>query len=1004
MDLPAVLRDSLSPVHATRTHAEQALAGAALPPLDPDGALGIALAHHFLRADAPLAERQAAGTALKRYIRERWSVAFEDFLASARATGVSIGGAALPLSAKAAIRVALLDALPSPERKVRLLGAQLLALVSASEFPDNFPELLPAVRELLVRGAPDGVHGALVFFADLVSEDLDEGQLLLVARDYIPLLYDVLVDTRHAPLVRARCVLVFRQCLVALFTVRETYADTVRAAADAHIPRWLDAMCAVLTHTPPAPSCAALGLAREIVRAFGAAQHFRAVFARHSDAVLRAVLAALERLAPVFAATELDGSATTAAPPDGDSDVAADPPALGIALLAFFGDAARAPFMRAFLVHGGVGGAGTATPALHTLVRSAQFLAQITLDDAAAWADDADAFVAEDDEENMALTLRTAAMDLADALINEFPGPALAAFGAALAQTAPASAPRAAEALLLLVGAMHTSIEEVVGDVGGIDPAQILALCAAATTSTDSFLQGRALVCASQFSASADGAAAATFLRGALAVTRADYVAAPLHTKLAAVRALRNFGNILPHVTAAYTAEIVVQLGPLLARARGPTLVLIADTLEAAIHNAAEAQRLEPPLYAELALAALGAWRTSVPEPQAELALAGLLEAMACSSVPHVPAQTVRIALGPALEVLAEPDLALSAAALIRTLVDAAPPTALAPDVLFPAAVEYVLGADDAEAVQHILHCLTVLVQKDAPGVLAHGGVHALLRVVERVLAPGADAAMCAMPLGTLLVTLFVQAGAHLSPIMPALVHVLATRVAASDVPACTAALLYPLAFLFAEHTDAVLHVLADAPDTLARVAARWAAELAHVHGTFVLNVHILGATHLLDRWPAALDTPVDGDPLPAPAGMIITRSRAANAQFSRIPAGAKMLKELLEVVAPAAPATDAATDTAALAAAAADADYADEWCDEPDLGDLDDLDLDDLDADDLDAVPGRPEIAHLDRRACLGAFLRTHADMPAAAAAASTLTDTQRRTLTALLSGAGAQ
>lgn len=137
-------------------------------------------------------------------------------------------------------------------------------------------------------------------------------------------------------------------------------------------------------------------------------------------------------------------------------------------------------------------------------------------------------------------------------------------------------------------------------------------------------------------------------------------------------------------------------------------------------------------------------------------------------------------------------------------------------------------------------------------------------------------------------------------------------------------ALLYPLAFLFAEHTDAVLHVLADAPDTLAGVAARWAAELGHVHGTFVLNVHILGAAQLLDRWPRALETMVDGDPLPAPDGVIVTRSRARAApQYARISAGAKMIKELVGLYEQ----TESHGHQPDVAAAA---ESDDEWCDEP--------------------------------------------------------------------------
>ncbi|WFD33515.1 hypothetical protein MCUN1_000328 [Malassezia cuniculi] len=944
MDISQRLRDTLSSVHATRARAEDDLSRAALPRNDPQGAFGVQLAQIFA-SDAPLAERQAAGTALKRYIRERWSVAFETFLKNAAAAGET-GGEALPLEAKQSIRVTLLGALASPERKVRLLAAQLLALVSTAEFPDNFPELLPTVHSLLENGSPDGVHGALVFFADLVQEELDENQLLLVARDYVPLLHRVLTDGKYAPHVHARCLLVFRQCLISLFTVRETYSDTVRGAIDTHLPLWLNTVGTMLDPSiystadwTTASTWEVLGLRREITRVLGAAQQFRAAFAPYSEPLLTAALANLEQLVPLFTATEISGTLDAPSPPDGDSDIASDAAGLGMSLLSFFGDTVRAPFMRSFLVQGGVGGSGDATLALGKLVRMAQAYAQMSLAEEAEWSEDADAFVAEDDEENMAVTLRTAAMDLSDALLNEYPSPTLQAFSAALRAVSMETNWRETEALLLLLGATHASIEEILDEGTGaeaLNVQQILALCAAGINQSHSFLRGRCFVCASQFAASVNDTTASEFLRLALETTKAEFEVAPLHVKLAAVRALRNFGNILPDATAEYTAEIVIQLGPLLGRARGATLVLIVDTIDAAIHNSVEAKHLEPPVYGELAMAALSAWRANLPDPQVEMSLAALLETMASSKVEQVAAQTVRLAVDASFAVLGDPMLALSAAALLRAVVDAAPAHALAVEPLFPSGLEYIFAAEDAEAVQHVLHCITVLLQKQPQATLQWRGgtesLQAILRVVEHLLAPTADPEMCSMPLGTLLVTLFISAADHLSPVMPALVNVLAQRVAESTNPACSAAMLYPLAFLFAEHADAVLQLLADAPDTLAGVASRWAEELGHVHGTFLVNVHILGVAQLLDRWPAALEAQVDGDPLPMPDGIIITRSKARETpQYSRIAAGAKMLKELIGIYEQAESNGDRGdrTSAAVAAAAAAGAEYDDEWCDE---------------------------------------------------------------------------
>ena len=120
--------------------------------------------------------------------------------------------------------------------------------------------------------------------------------------------------------------------------------------------------------------------------------------------------------------------------------------------------------MRALLVQGGVGGEGAETPALAELLRLLPTFAQMTCDDEASWSEDADAFVSEDDEENLNVTLRTAAMDLTAQLLDTYPRPALRTCNALVSELAaaqPHSGWKVIEAFLMLLGAAHNEIEEL---------------------------------------------------------------------------------------------------------------------------------------------------------------------------------------------------------------------------------------------------------------------------------------------------------------------------------------------------------------------------------------------------------------------------------------------------------------------------------------------------------------------------------------------------------------
>ena len=1054
--LVTCLASSLSSEPAVRQQAETSLEQRAYPINDPQGAYGIELARVFADNTVSLPLRQAAGIALKKYVYERWSIYFDEYLRQATTANAVGDAGAVPEDAKHTVHLLLLEALGDAERKIRLLAAQLLSIVGSCDFPDHFPELLPVLRDYLLAyhasdaRAADRVNGAMKFLSDFVQVELDENQLLEIAQQFIPPLQQILADdsvsvSAHT---KARCVLVFRQCLTSLHTVRETYAQTVDEAVARYLPPWLDALHTLLDASfyaqadwREARTWEVLGLRREIVRTLGVASRFRKQFAPAASTLMVTCIANLEQLAPLFAQVELAADPVYDEPstPDGDADVACGVPGVATALFNLFAETLETRALRALLVEGGTGGEGAATGAFAHLVRLLTVYAQITHEDEELFEDDPSAFVDEDDEESMLVTLRTSATDFLDQLLDTYPLPLLRVLGgvARAVEHTPSTGdvPNAdgvipwkwREALLMLLGNTHNLLEEVLDTASGddhmlrpLDVVQTIAVPSMAR-GTPSFLRGRSFVFVSQYISLLDEGFRHSVFAEAMQVLHAPDAEAPLHVKLSAVRAVRNLAQLSDALPVDDARAIVRELGPLLLHAHGSPLVLVIDAVDAALD--APFTDADASLLVDVGRAALQTWRAHAADPQVEISLAALLESLVRRAGPGA-AEVVRLGVEAAAQALYDDPqgtgLGASAAAMARALLAAAPAPLLEGSVapLLAAAAHYLVHVDDVEAAQSLVFCLTLLFQKRPEDVLAwddHGmpALEVVLRIVQRQL-QSEDEAAIGMPFGVLLVTLFLQASASASTasalvgVMPGLVHALAAKLVVASSSDCIMATLFPLQFLFAQHTDEVVRLLSATSvgegDALRAVVAKWLehAELAIGHA--VTNLHLLALARFYTQWPASLDTlTVKGDVRAVPAdgtweyadAVIVTRSKARSAElYDAIPARVKVAQLLVHDFQAQADERSHAADLAAAVDMGAVAEDADGWEDDEEanaadaerdarrLAFLDDLgalgvDLDDDGDEDppymapIVALPGFAPIASLDRVATLAEALR---------------------------------
>jgi len=74
-----------------------------------------------------------------------------------------------------------------------------LSTVANSDWPDEYPDLLNLLVQLLLSGSSNSIHGAMQVFTEFVRTDLTEDQLLPVMRELLPVLMSILSASEVRP-------------------------------------------------------------------------------------------------------------------------------------------------------------------------------------------------------------------------------------------------------------------------------------------------------------------------------------------------------------------------------------------------------------------------------------------------------------------------------------------------------------------------------------------------------------------------------------------------------------------------------------------------------------------------------------------------------------------------------------------------------------------------------------------------------------------------------------
>ncbi|CAD6905080.1 unnamed protein product [Tilletia controversa] len=651
-ELVQVLGATLSPETNTRRAAEEQLANLHAHNIDVGPALSVLV---LPAAPSPIpagetALRQAAALNLRQLVKAKWSPLFEFF--TGYPTGPNRETEALPEPAKLTVRTNLLHALASsPSKSGRLAASYTLAAIASSDFPDQFPELLPALGQMLQpQSAPETVHGALAFLTEFVRNELDEQQVVGIGQDLLPLMERILADTQYSPFLRARTLLIFRQLLETLGMLKHTYPDIVKNAIDGFLPRWLQALTGLVSsdiasELDPSSGWEALALRNEAYKSLKHAAYFRTHFRAILPQIVEAALSALDRTLPSFENIEMvplpqyaDGNLPSA--PDGEKDIFVSVAGVAASALELLGECLRfrdadPKKKKSKQTSNATESTGPKnplfdasapdqpTPAFRALLSQLFTYARVTQADEETWADDINAFVAADEDEayigpdsTSSGLLRIVTIEQLSEILASQPALTLAALGASpgeggvVAQAcARGHAKRAQglegwwkdeEAVLACLGSVAELVEETLEEAQGgktLDLELIFQQVVMPNIGANvtPFLRGRAFVFSSQYASVLPANIATQFLEEAVRTIEsepsaggADGNAGEIVT-VSAIRCIKNFHrHLASEIVRPYASRIISRLGPLLSSAQEDILVLLLETVQAVVAESSQ--------------------------------------------------------------------------------------------------------------------------------------------------------------------------------------------------------------------------------------------------------------------------------------------------------------------------------------------------------------------------------------------------------------------------------
>ncbi|WVQ84827.1 hypothetical protein IAT38_006984 [Cryptococcus sp. DSM 104549] len=928
------LHATLSPEESVRKHAEEQLAQLFL---QPEG--GLSLARLLLSQEVALPQRQMSRCLIgEQYINRHWSGASNAYEPPLTPTEV-----------KVQIRPIILTGLSDPQRKIRLSSAHALSTVAKFDWPDDYPDLLSQLVQLITGGSPASVHGAMRIISDFVRNDLDEAQLLPVVQDLLPAVLGVLGNPEaHSPSTRASTVHVFRQVVRMLEIVKEEHPAAVKSAIDSIGNVWFGAFQQLLAADAGAEvqqNWENLSIRVEIFLTFSVLLNtFPRAISSYLVDYVRLSVSTLQSLLPAFTAFYITTGDDAPEPPSPTSDAGMmDPkigiPDLGSAIFDFLTSAVRHKVAAPALVSG-EGDAARGTELLEAMVGVVLQFTQVTRENEEEWMEDVNAFAMDEDDETGQYGVRTAGHDLVGSLIDKW-GTGVAeilqrAVQAKIAESASAKQTgnqdwwKPLESVLALLGGIADDVRNVLeGDATAHRPPSFdvkflfdHVIPDLLGQSDTPFLQGRAFVFASQYASSLSNEIAAQYLSAAVSVLGAAEVSVPV--KISVVKTIKNFcRHVDAELMQPQSGKILGLLLPLLPHTSTETLYLLLETVHALV--ALDKNLLDEKSTPEVVERIYEVWLRSTSDPVVTAIVEEIYESLTILPNKGVVLTLVHT-LAPKLAALIStpvtdetvhiPGEAVQLAnSLIRTR--GGPLEAELVATVTRSVMDLLRTTDDMDVIQHGMIHLTLIVRKDCEKLTqwydaeGNNGIASIFGLLGRFLAPTFSESG-GIFVGELIMHLFRKAGGAMAPVLPDLLRAVVARIASAQMTSFIQTLVLPFAYLFGtEHTISTLDLLSSftVPTSagtevpaLDLVLRAWCDTCDTITGSWNIRVSDMGMSKLFAMGDKRLEgVVVKGDLVISEVNRntIMTRSRTRTNpnQFTQIPFPLKALKLILKDV-----------------------------------------------------------------------------------------------------------
>lgn len=541
------LQDASSSEGNTRMAAELALRELAGNPEFPLALLSIVASGDSL----PLVSRQAAALSLRNCADTRWDT--------------------YPEEARAQVRARILPCLADPASSVRSAVAYAISAIASCDWPDRWSDLLPSLLHVVSQeplGSP-GLHGALAVLSEFVQAEIPESQFTNVVPSLTPQLLRVFIapgDDReaHGLSDRTQALEIFGSLVERSQMLPDQATDTIQAFTSSdHLDPWYSAMCRILeipisveTDTEVSMAQTTLSLSSTVLRTLNLTLvSYPKSMSSSLPLILTLIWTRLSSLLPLYLRL------TIFHPNSGLSGTLQDTLATFLyASFDFSMAASRRKSGKKFFL-------GSSSPLTQLLPVLLGYM-RITVEQEEGWSEDANAFVADEDEDSYSASVRNSATDFLLQLVERYPTPVLKALGITasqiLAGTREAASSnqdpqwwRTDEAVLHAIGrssewlvqllqegpseSKEGSEEEKGGilDLAGLFDHVILSHVQRADLP---FLQGRALLLAAEYGPVLPPTLIQQYLSGAMEALSAQNTTIPV--RVSALRTIHQFGRL----------------------------------------------------------------------------------------------------------------------------------------------------------------------------------------------------------------------------------------------------------------------------------------------------------------------------------------------------------------------------------------------------------------------------------------------------------------------------